>query len=78
MVTPERFDILQKAFNRAKCSGLHEHVQPPPISFASELVGLIARKDASTSRPIRVKKQRLFRADTPLPYHCLIKVGLSH
>ena len=50
MLTPERLNIPQQAFHRAKCSGLHDHVQPPPISFASELVGLIARKDTSTSR----------------------------
>jgi len=50
MLTPERLHILQKAFDKAKCSGQHDHVQPPPISFASELVGLIARKDISTSK----------------------------
>ena len=49
MLTPERLNILRKAFHRAKCSGLHDHVQPPPIIFASELVGLIARKDTSAS-----------------------------
>jgi len=49
MLTPERLNILQKAFDRAKRSCLHDHVQPPPISFASELVGLIARKDISAS-----------------------------
>ena len=47
MLTPKRLNILRKAFHRAKCSGLQDHVQPPPISFASELVGLIARKDTS-------------------------------
>ena len=50
MLTPKRLNILQKAFNRAKCSGLHDHVQPPLMSFASELVGLIARKDISASK----------------------------
>jgi len=50
VLTPERLNILQKAFDRAKCSSLHDHVQPPPISFASELVGLIARKDTSASK----------------------------
>ena len=43
-LTPERLNILRNAFHRVECSGLHDHVQPPPISFASELVGLIARK----------------------------------
>jgi len=50
MTTLKRLNILRKAFGRAKCSGLHDHVQPPPISFASELVGLIARKDTSASK----------------------------
>jgi len=26
MLTPERLNILRKAFHRAKCSGLHDHV----------------------------------------------------
>ena len=50
MLTPERLNILRKAFDRAKCSGLHDHVQPPPISFALKCVGLIARKDTSASK----------------------------
>jgi len=50
MLTPERLHILQKAFDKAKCSGLHGHIKPPPISFASELVELIACKDLSTSK----------------------------
>jgi hypothetical protein len=50
MLTPERLNILRKAFDRATRSGLHDHVRPPPISFASELVGLIARKDISASK----------------------------
>jgi len=33
MLTPERLHILQEAFDKAKCSGLHDHVQPPPISL---------------------------------------------
>jgi len=32
MLTPERLNILRKAFDRAKCTGLHDHVQPPPIT----------------------------------------------
>ena len=56
MLTLERLNILRKAFDRATCSGLHNHVQPPPISFASELVGLIARKDTSASKYTNNKK----------------------
>jgi len=68
VLTPERLHILQKAFDQAKCSGLHDHVQPPPISFASKLVGLIARKDIYASKHTN-KKIKLFRTDTPLPHH---------
>jgi len=75
MLTPERLNILRKA----KCSGLHDHVQPPPISFASELVGLTACKDISTPKHTNKKKQRLFCTDTPLPHHRrLSKVGPGH
>jgi hypothetical protein len=78
MLTPERLNILQKAFHRAKCSGLHDHVQPPPISFVSVLVGLIACKDTSASKYTN-KKIRLFCTDTPLPHHRrLSKVGPGH
>ena len=78
MLTPERLDILQEAFDRAKCSGLHDHVQPPSISFAPELVGLIARKDSSASKHTN-KKNRLFCTDTPLPHHRrLSNVGPGH
>ena len=78
MLTPERLNILRKAFDRAKCSGLHDHVQPPPISFALELVGLIARKDTSASKHTN-KKIKLFCTDTPLPhYRRLSKVCPGH
>ena len=80
MLTPKRLNILRKAFDRAKCSGVHGHVQPPPISFASELVGLVARKDTSASNHTNKKnKERLFCTDTPLPHHRrLSKVGPGH
>ena len=34
MLTPERLNILQKAFKKAKYSGLHANIHPPP-SLAS-------------------------------------------
>ena len=78
MLTPERLNLLRNAFDRAKHSGLHDHVQSPPISFALELVGLIARKDISAST-YEQKNQRLFCTDTPLPHHRrLSKVGPGH
>jgi len=65
MLTPERLHILQKAFDEAKCSGLHDHVQPLPISFVSELVGLIARKDISTSKHTNKKIKDSFSRILP-------------
>jgi hypothetical protein len=65
MLTPECLNILRKAFDRAKFSGLHNHVQPPPISFASELVGLIARKDTSASKHTNKKSKTLSHGYSP-------------
>ena len=65
MLTPERLHILQKAFDKAKCSGLHDYVQPPPISFASELVGLIARKDTCASKHANKKIKTLLQGYFP-------------
>ena len=62
----ERLHMLQKAFDKAKCSGLHNHVQPPPINVASELVGLIARKDILTSKHTNKKSKDFSRI---LPSH---------
>jgi hypothetical protein len=31
MLTPERFNILLRAFEMAKYSGLHDNIHPPPI-----------------------------------------------
>eukprot|EP00983_Pelagomonas_calceolata_P058408 1145475-Pelagomonas_calceolata.AAC.2 len=44
MMTPGRFDVLYKAFHKAKALGLHSSICPPPASFASELMGLLANK----------------------------------
>ena len=65
MLTPERLHILQKAYDKAKCSGLHGHIKPPPISFASELAGLIARKDTSTSKHTNKKIKDSFSQILP-------------
>ena len=64
MLTPKRLNILRKAFDRANHSGLHNHVQPPP-SFASELVGLIARKDISASKHTNKKIKDSFARILP-------------
>ena len=68
MLTPKRLNILRKAFDRANHSGLHNHVQPPP-SFASELVGLIARKDISASKHTNKKIKDSFARI--LPFHII-------
>ena len=50
VLIPERLNILQRAFEMAKYSGLHNNIHPPPMRLALELVGLITRKDIATSR----------------------------
>ena len=65
VLTPEHLHILQKAFDKAKCSGLHGHIKPPPISFAWELVGLIARKVISTSKHSSKKIKNSFSRILP-------------
>eukprot|EP00983_Pelagomonas_calceolata_P057608 1145144-Pelagomonas_calceolata.AAC.3 len=45
MINPQRFDVLFKAFHRSKAEGLHYGICPPPASFASEILGLLARKN---------------------------------
>jgi hypothetical protein len=44
MLTPERFNILQRAFEKAECIGLNDNIHPPPHCLASELVGLVTHK----------------------------------
>eukprot|EP00983_Pelagomonas_calceolata_P031023 974039-Pelagomonas_calceolata.AAC.1 len=51
MLTPERINILQKAFDRAKQSGINDTIQPPPKSFASELLGLFSRSMLKQQTP---------------------------
>jgi len=65
MLTPKHLNILQKAFDKAKCNGVHGHINPPPISFASELVGLITRKDISTSKHKNKKTKDSFSRILP-------------
>eukprot|EP00983_Pelagomonas_calceolata_P076876 1153608-Pelagomonas_calceolata.AAC.1 len=50
MVTSHSFDVLYKAFHKAKALGLHNSIYPPPKSFASELMGLLARKTKSENK----------------------------
>ena len=56
MLTPE-LNILLRGFEKAKYSGLHDNIHPPP-SLVSELVGLITRKDIAafkhTSQQIEI------------------------
>ena len=78
MLTPGRLSILRKTFDRAQCSGLHDHIQPPPISFASELVGLIARKDISASKHTKKKPKTLSHGCSPPTLGRLPKVGPGH
>ena len=78
MLTPERLNILRKAFDRAKRSGLHDHVQPPPISFASELVGLITRKDISASKHTNKNINNILHRYSPPTSPPPFNVGPGH
>ena len=78
MLTPERLHILQKAFDKAKCSGLHGHITPPLISFASELEGLIARKDISTSKHTNKKIKDSFSQILPSHITAAFQKGPGH
>eukprot|EP00983_Pelagomonas_calceolata_P118599 1160524-Pelagomonas_calceolata.AAC.1 len=59
MLTPERIDILNNVFDRAKHSGMHDAIQPPPKSFASGLMGLFSRSTVNSS------KQQSKKSKTP-------------
>ncbi len=50
MLTPERLQILHQKYSKAKSTGLHHDVSPPPQSFAFELVGLFVRKARATNQ----------------------------
>eukprot|EP00983_Pelagomonas_calceolata_P058641 1145580-Pelagomonas_calceolata.AAC.1 len=51
MLTPERINIPYYACDRAKQSGIHDTIQPPPKSFASELLGLFLRSILKRQTP---------------------------
>jgi len=50
MMTPERLNIFHTAFHTAKLKGLHKNISPTPKSFASELLGLLSRKNKLESK----------------------------
>ena len=68
MLTPERLNILQRAFEKAKYSGLHDNIHPPPKNLASELVGLITHKDTATSRHASQRTKNPFSRMLPTPH----------
>jgi CBS domain-containing protein len=66
VLTPlECLKILQRAFEKAKYSGLHDNIHPLPINLASELVGLITRKDIATSKHTSQKIKKSFSRMLP-------------
>jgi hypothetical protein len=56
MLTPKR-QYSTKGFEKAKYNNLHDNIHPTPNlhEFASELVGLITRKDLATARTKRLQ-----------------------
>ena len=77
MLTPERFNILQRAFEEAKYSGLHDNIHPPP-SLASELAGLITRKDIATSKQLSTRSKTRLTDTSPPRYYRPTKMGPVH
>eukprot|EP00983_Pelagomonas_calceolata_P070170 1150676-Pelagomonas_calceolata.AAC.1 len=68
MMTPDCFDVLYKAFRKTKALGLHSSICPSPASFASELIGLLARKTQLEKTNIRKKGKKLCRQCDPSPH----------
>eukprot|EP00983_Pelagomonas_calceolata_P054939 1143901-Pelagomonas_calceolata.AAC.5 len=69
---PHRFDVLYKAFHKAKALGLHRSICPPPTSFASELWGSLPA--GQIGRHISEQKdQRLFSRTLPPHIHNAIQ-----
>ena len=69
ILTLEHFNILQREFQMAKCSGLHDNIHPPPI-LASEITDLIIRKDIATSKHTHCSAANFSTfANSWAPYH---------
>jgi hypothetical protein len=74
---PERFDIRQRAFEKAN-NGLHDNIHLPLLSLAPLLVGLITRKILLPSN-IQAKRLELISTDASPPhYNRPTKMGPSH
>eukprot|EP00983_Pelagomonas_calceolata_P014951 474907-Pelagomonas_calceolata.AAC.1 len=73
MITPSRFQILYKAFYRAKLAGLHEAITPAPTSFASELQGLFACKTMLENIYASNKIKDSFSWALPTPIHTALR-----
>ena len=78
MLTPKRLFIFLRAFEKAKQSGVHD-IHPPPMGSASELTGLITRKDIAASEHTSQKIRNSF--SRMLPPHIITtlqKMDPSH
>jgi len=69
MLTPERFGILQRAFERAKYSDLHDNIHPPPSSHA-------AHQTVNAVREHGDKRHTESYIRTRRPHHTQIKILL--
>jgi hypothetical protein len=78
MLTPERLNIIQRAFEKTKNRSEHDNIHPLPVCLASELVGLITHKDISTSRHASQKINNSFSRMLPPHHHRPTKMGPSH
>eukprot|EP00983_Pelagomonas_calceolata_P118581 1160520-Pelagomonas_calceolata.AAC.2 len=67
MMPPHCFGVLYKAFHKAKAIGLHSSICPPPASFASEPMRLLARKTVLQNKYQRKRIKDSFSWTLP-PY----------
>eukprot|EP00983_Pelagomonas_calceolata_P075550 1153064-Pelagomonas_calceolata.AAC.9 len=65
-----RFQILYKAFYRAKLAGSHGAITPAPTSLASELQGLLTRKTMLEKKYASKKIRLLFAGPANPRPHC--------
>eukprot|EP00983_Pelagomonas_calceolata_P059331 1145869-Pelagomonas_calceolata.AAC.1 len=75
MMTPDRCDILYKAFHKAKALGLHSSIYPPPESFASELIGLLARKTELDNKYQSKRMKYSFHGHFHITFTMPFKIG---
>eukprot|EP00983_Pelagomonas_calceolata_P016628 524395-Pelagomonas_calceolata.AAC.1 len=68
-MSPNRFQILYRAFYGAKIVGTYENITPAPTSSASELQGLLSRKTKHENKYSSMKIKDSFSRALPTHIH---------